>query len=388
MKLLRISAAGLPLFSGACNIDFVAQQRVSADNADEMTLLFQNGSQRYYQSNAVAFIGINASGKTTLLKLIAFAIRMLGNEPINKIAYTEILDGLEEPKQAVFDIFYLTNNHMVNRLHSVIMRKDGRLFLESEYLQTKPCAKIKSKTDIFAFEEADTLMTRDKDELFLPDDVSIVIAYNKKSKDGLLLLDMLQFTNMNELRISGDCPPAMIRFLDPCIEYLHIKKEKKDYDIQLKFYGDEEIRLTRPAQLNRYLSSGTVKGINIFFNALQTFKQGGYLIVDELENHFNQEIVSTLIRFYANKKINSKGAMILFSTHYAELLDQFDRNDNVYIVRNKGGITAESLAATLKRNDIKKSEAYQSGFLNGTTPVYETYLALKKEMLASCGEDS
>lgn len=145
MKLLRISAAGLPLFSGACNIDFVAQQRVSADNADEMTLLFQNGSQRYYQSNAVAFIGINASGKTTLLKLIAFAIRMLGNEPINKIAYTEILDGLEEPKQAVFDIFYLTNNHMVNRLHSVIMRKDGRLFLESEYLQTKPCAKSKAK---------------------------------------------------------------------------------------------------------------------------------------------------------------------------------------------------------------------------------------------------
>ncbi|MEG1947688.1 MAG: hypothetical protein RR139_11385 [Lachnospiraceae bacterium] len=31
----------------------------------------------------------------------------------------------------------------------------------------------------------------------------------------------------------------------------------------------------------------------------------------------------------------------------------------------------------LKRNDIKKSEAYQSGFLEGTVPAYEAYFAQK-----------
>ena len=36
-----------------------------------------------------------------------------------------------------------------------------------------------------------------------------------------------------------------------------------------------------------------------------------------------------------------------------------------------------------KRNDIKKSDAYQSGFLEGTTPTYEAYMQLKKSIAAS-----
>ena len=40
MKLLKISALGLPLFKGKCEIDFLAQQRVSSDNADKMGAYF------------------------------------------------------------------------------------------------------------------------------------------------------------------------------------------------------------------------------------------------------------------------------------------------------------------------------------------------------------
>lgn len=40
--------------------------------------------------------------------------------------------------------------------------------------------------------------------------------------------------------------------------------------------------------------------------------------------------------------------MIIFSTHYAELLDEFERNDNIYIVRNRNSINAENLATVLK----------------------------------------
>ena len=69
---------------------------------------------------------------------------------------------------------------------------------------------------------------------------------------------------------------------------------------------------------------------------------------------------------------------MIYSTHYSELLDEFERNDCIYIIRNRGGIYAENLSLILKRNDIKKSEAYESGYLEGTVPVYESYLALKK----------
>lgn len=87
------------------------------------------------------------------------------------------------------------------------------------------------------------------------------------------------------------------------------------------------------------------------------------------------------------KKVNPKGAMPIFSTHYAELLDEFERNDNIYIVRNKDGISAENLFVVLKRNDIKRSNAYQSGFLEGTVPMYDAYMSLKKRLIHSLKED-
>ena len=383
MKLLKISVSGLPLFSERCEIDFVAQQRVSADNSEKMNCLFSNGSQSFYQNNVLSLIGINASGKTTILKLITFVCRMLNNESVNNISYSEILDGLSDEERVVFDIYFYSDNKTVNLLHTVLLRKDDRFIIKDEYLKSKSITKVKNKTDMFNFENGDVIIERNDDEIFLLDDVSVTVAYNKKNKDQIVLMDMLQYTNINELNVLESCPSELIAFFDPRIEYLNISKNGKDYDIRLKFRHDEEINLSKPYELNRYLSSGTVKGINIFLNALRTFEAGGYLIVDEIENHFNHEIVSTLIRFYMDKRVNLHGAMLVFSTHYAELLDEFDRNDNIYIVRNNGGIKAENLAQILKRNDIKKSEVYQSGMLGGTSPMYDSYMELKKSFIQS-----
>ena len=135
--------------------------------------------------------------------------------------------------------------------------------------------------------------------------------------------------------------------------------------------------------LNRYLSSGTIKGIRTFNNVISVLQYGGYVLVDEIEDHFNHEIVATLVRFFMDPEINPHGASLIFSTHYPELLDEFDRNDSIYIIRNQNGITAENLSDILHRNDIKKSEAYQSGYLEGTVPMYESYLELKKKIQAA-----
>ena len=82
-----------------------------------------------------------------------------------------------------------------------------------------------------------------------------------------------------------------------------------------------------------------------------------------------------------NHKVNKKGAVILLSTHYPELLDEFERNDNIYVTRNNCGISVENLSNILKRNDIKKSEVYQSGYLQGTVPAYESFIEFKKALI-------
>ena len=176
-------------------------------------------------------------------------------------------------------------------MHTIVGKKKEKFIIVDEYLKSKPCTKTKSKASIYDFRTCDPLMIRNNDEAFLLDDVSIIVAYNKKKNDSIVMTDMLQYTNINQLSISEDCPPELISFFDPSVEYLHVKTSSKDTDIRLKFYDKEEITLNQLSEVNRYLSSGTIKGINTFLNAARAFENGGYLLVDELENHFNHEIV-------------------------------------------------------------------------------------------------
>lgn len=138
--------------------------------------------------------------------------------------------------------------------------------------------------------------------------------------------------------------------------------------------------LSNPLELNRYLSSGTIRGIVIFTMALSILQKGGYILVDELENHFNKEIVCTLIRFFRSNELNKNGGTLIYSTHYPELLDENDRNDNIFITKNNGGITVDNLCTVLKRNDLKKSDIYQSDYLDGTAPLYSSYIELKRKI--------
>ena len=110
MKLLKIEVTGLPLFKEKCEIDFMSLQRVNAENADKMSIAFNNGIKDFYQNNVLSFIGINASGKTTILKLITFVCRMLNNEPVNNIEASEMLDDLAENHYVTFKTYFSANN--------------------------------------------------------------------------------------------------------------------------------------------------------------------------------------------------------------------------------------------------------------------------------------
>ena len=110
------------------------------------------------------------------------------------------------------------------------------------------------------------------------------------------------------------------------------------------------------------------------------------MIVDEIENHFNRELVASLLRLFLYKKTNPNGAVLIFSTHYPELLDELDRNDAVFITRSNEGLTVDNLNTLLNRNDMKKSEVYQSNFLGGTAPKYNALLTLQKSIIRSMEE--
>ena len=381
MKLLRATAEGLPLFKEKLDICFYAQQRISEEQKEQLHPLFSN----VYLNPATGFIGINASGKTSVLKVILLILGIMNNEPINHIDTRDILG---DAKKTVLNIFfYSETNKEVCRLETVVAARktktEGIIYsIISERIWSKKTDEIIARKAMLDFDGREPIMVRSGQEDFLSDDVSIMIALNKKTGENIRIVDLLLFTNINVLPFSEGIPAEVITYLDPTVESLYFDEKDQKEIIRLKFIDKEEIVLNNPLELNNYLSSGTVKGMIIFTLAKEVLQNGGYIVVDEIENHFNKEIVTTLMRFFMDSKLNKNGGTLIFSTHYPELLDEYDRNDSIYITRNRNGITAENLSSILKRNDIKKSDAYQSGFLEGTTPMYEAYMRLKKSLAA------
>lgn len=384
MKLLRIKVNGLPLYKNSFDISFCAVQRVQNSHLNYVYNLFGN----IYVNTVAAFAGINASGKTTALKVISFTSLLLGAVPLNSEFVPQILG---DDISTVFDVDFYSDEKIFHLNTEIIKsrKQDGRYNIRilSEKLWVKAVNSKINKTNLLNFEELKPVRNRNNADEYLPDDVSIMIAVNKQIQNEIMFVDLAMLTNFNLFLPNADSVPTeIITLLDPTIEYITVEKVNDKVITRLKFYDQKELVLYNPADLNAYLSSGTVKGIRVFSDAIRVLKRGGYLIVDEVENHFNRELVASLLRLFTNPRTNPKGAVIIFSTHYPELLDELERNDSVFITRSDCGLTVDNLNSLLKRNDMKKSEVYQSNFLGGTAPKYAALKALQKRIIESLEE--
>ena len=76
---------------------------------------------------------------------------------------------------------------------------------------------------------------------------------------------------------------------------------------------------------------------------------------------------------------------MIFSTHYAEILDSIDRKDNIYITRKNNLYRIEVLNYSTQkiRSDLKKSDVILSDIINGTAPQYENLQKLKEYLCQS-----
>lgn len=387
MKLLRIEGEGLPLYKGKLEIDFYASQRVSEDDKTKLSNAFSN----IYLNNAIAVLGINASGKTCLLRLLSLISDILHGERINGSVDRYILG---ETDHTEFNIYFMTNRETIGKLslsiESYIDGFDNSLkyrILDEQYYE-KSIKKVITKKSMFDFTEDTLVRVRDDSLPFIQDDVSIFFSVLKSNEENLYWINLSPFTDNNMLAVDDAISMEIVQFLDPSIKELTvIDKIDNNKTFKLKFNNGDEIVLYGKQELNDYLSSGTIKGISAYSQAVKIIKHGGYLIVDELENHFNQEIASTLVRLFLDQKLNKHGATIIFSTHYANILDEFDRSDNIFITRKQKKLTVEKMSKILKRNDIRKSEVYQSGYLGGTTPAYKALTRLRKYIISGTGDE-
>lgn len=387
LTFLKIIIENHPLFSKQIEFSVLNDTRVAiTDQNNDLTHLYQ----RLWTDNVITIVGKNATGKTTIMKTIIGMLTFLLND--KSIEQTQLADVLLGTQPITITTFFYGEDRKIYKDVTVFKSTDDgqRWHVDSEKIYVKKIDSKTSKKKLFDFPE--TLKPEyDRNALdpitasVLANDDSIfrmVIATEKYTVQ--LIVDTLIFTNFNALIYAKEnVPEEILKFLDPTIEYLKVEtKSINDQNrlvYRLKFKNQtEEFVETNFTNIEHYLSSGTAKGVTLYGSVLFALKTGGIIFIDELENHFNHAIVQSFIEYFTNPRINKKRATLIYSTHYSELLSDIDRSDEIYITRRDPKISLLRYSDADVRKDLNKTNVFDSDYLGGTAPEYESYLKLLK----------
>lgn len=391
IHLLRTEIKGLKLFKEErLLIDFVAEKNVTEEDLNNGAV--QKLDDSISKLNVLAMVGSNATGKTTQLKLLNMVLDVfLSLNSLKK--HKELMPQFNE-RVNLTNYFY--QNKILYKVDSYLEKdSEGNLFFDEEIISSKKVFPSHKKADLFVI---DTEKRSQKEELrrsklnaetrmFLRDDYSVfstIVNKLEKNKKTNYVLDEIEMTNSNELNSNKEFPVEFIKYFDPSIESLEIITEEilgKKVNVELKFKDGASYQVPL-IELSNYLSSGTIKGINLFMDIEKMLVSGGYLLIDEIENHLHKSIVMNVIHLFSTT-LNKNGATLIFSTHYSEITDILQRTDMIYIATKENDkISVEKMSTLLgteDRNDKKKSEVLLSGKLD-STPTYKDLKNVRKRI--------
>lgn len=385
MKIICVEFENLKQFeNGKFRVDFVATDRVLKKSE-----LFKISSTVATQ-NIIGFVGLNATGKTTALRLLKTALDIvIRNEDLNSaITSSLIVDGTIIRTTFFHKGVYYQLESVVG-CHDDAEDRTQRFYYKKEVLRTKRNAKVYSRSELTDFTDkkrvkvkSRSLIENEDEATYLDEDKSIVRPVIKGNNSCALGILWASFVNAAVL--SGKIPVEIMDVFDESIEELSAAKPlSKDEPIEwkLKFKNDNVVYSGIDTLApNLLISTGTISGQRLIRDAITALQKGGYLLVDELEAHLNKELVRVVLSLFASRETNPKGACLIFSTHYVEILDFgiLNRKDNIYITRKRNYLlSATKFSDEFKRNDVKKSEILLSNALTGTAPKYEAIERLR-----------
>lgn len=393
LKVLKIFIKNASLFEENFEFDFLTKiNTVKGKNDDGIN----NIVSRVYVHDVLAITGINASGKTITLKAISSILNFyISLESLNEIS--ENMTSCFFMPLLSFGI-YVSDSKNIYRVETTIDKEIGKIqdswIIKEEIIYKKSInSKLNRENAYDENYSIDVVRSGLKPEQkeYLSKDISIfkrIVDSNSYS----FVMDSFFLTNHNLFSVSSffknnneddfTLSNNILKYLDPSIEYIKYYKTENNYTI--KFFNSPKLHENKSMMgLENCLSSGTIKGLTLMNYIIYVIKYAGYFFIDEIEMHLNKSIVQSIIRLFSDSITNPYHATLVFSTHYSELLDSFERNDSVIVTSKNvdGKISVTNLAEMLKRNDIKKSDVYLNDFLQlGTAPSYNAYIDFINEV--------
>ncbi len=371
MKLLRVQASNYKNCCDDFTIDLVAKsKKTSEDKEYEL----QEIAEDLYVFNTVAFVGKNASGKTSAIELLECSYSILSEFRLEDKYYN--YDNVK------LEIIFYHEGYIYK--YNTGLQADPNLGSKVNFAHQHIYRKKYYKSNIkeIYFDEGFEVITDLGD---LPEDTSIVFFVLKKKATRAIYFNCsgegtntyyLMFRAMKTYNISEDVLMKIIKIFDDNIKSLEMVDEK-----HFKLVYQDRVKELSDSELIYMLSSGTTKGVLLYILVVAALKNGFDLLIDEVENHFHKTLVENMISLFKDKRVNKKSATLLFTTHYCEVLDLFNRQDNIWIAKSDYKIHLDNMheSYNIRPNLLKSRQFYNNTF--DTSINYEDLMALKKELI-------
>ena len=354
MKLLRVRASN---YKNCCNdftIDFIAKsKKTSEDREYEL----QEIAEGMYTFETAAIVGKNASGKTSAIELIECCYSILGEFSLEDKYYSYDNVALE--------IIFYYNGYIYK--YTTVLKSDPNLGnkanFANQHIYQKKYYKSKVK-DIYSDNGFNEIVGLGE----LPEDTSIVFFVLKKKTVRAVYFNCngegvdtyrLLFRAMKTYKISRDTLGKIVKIFDDKIQSIDMLDEK-----HFKLIYQDYSKEFSDSELIHMLSSGTTKGILLYVFMVVALENGFDLLIDEVENHFHKALVENMISLFKDKRVNKNNATLIFTTHYCELLDLFNRQDNVWIAKSDDKIYLKNMYEfyNVRPELLKSRQFYNNAF--------------------------
>lgn len=375
MKLLKVTANNFKLCEDNFTISFVPEANKTIEDKEfELHEIAEN----LFIFKTLGFIGKNASGKTTAVELLSLVYDIFSMFRIRESS--SILKYWD--KTVELDITFFEEGYLYRYITSLSKNTENDMIVFKNQKLYKRLYMKSYANKIFDYTKYEEINLNNS----LPEDTSIIYLILKDIKfrgiycpsiDAMYSNYTVSFNIYKLLNNDNKVIKAILKMFDEHLEDI----EKINEDKFKIYYSNKTNKEVTGSELYNILSSGTTKGFGLFTFVVYSLRSGCDLIVDEIENHFHKSLVENLVNLYKDKSVNKNNATLIFTTHYCELLDLFNRTDNIYITKNDKRIHLENMYKDYDfRPELSKSKKFYSNTFN-TDVDYDSLMNFKKELM-------
>jgi AAA15 family ATPase/GTPase len=168
-------------------------------------------------------------------------------------------------------------------------------------------------------------------------------------------------------RIPEDAPETLVKLLIKDLEgayRFNIKTLHKKFDKKNNAAGEVEF------DMRSQESAGTNKIFNISGPIFDVLRDGGVLVIDELDSSLHPLLTLAITRLFNSEKENTKNAQLIFTTHDTNLFSygKYRRDQIYFIEKDKYGASDLYSLVEYREEDgskVRKDRSFESDYIQG-----------------------